>query len=118
MMNKENTIHNILSQREDFLVIGLTGRLGSGCSKVAEVLATSYEEMMFPHPIPQKGQGNILEDARPLRILADYAESHWIKFDVIHVGAVISTFIFNNDSRFIYDFGSCQQWIDKCIYPY
>lgn len=105
-MNQEKTIQNILSQREDFLVIGLTGRLGSGCSKVAEVLATPYEEMKFPHPVPQKGQSGITEEMRILRILAEYAQWHWIKFDVIHVGAVISTFILADDSRFIYDLGS------------
>lgn len=102
-MNQEKTVRNILSQREDFLIIGLTGRMGSGCSKVAEVLATPYEEMNFPHPIPQKGQESLSEEGRILRILADYAESHWLKFDVIRVGAVIATFILNDDSRFLFD---------------
>ena len=91
-MKQEKTIRNILSQREDIVVVGLTGRMGSGCSKVAEVLATPYEEMKFPHPIPQKGQESLSEEGRTLRILADYAESHWVKFDVIRVGAVIASF--------------------------
>lgn len=102
-MKQEKTIRNILSQREDFVVVGLTGRMGSGCSKVAEVLATPYEEMKFPHPIPQKGQESLSEEGRTLRILADYAESHWVKFDVIRVGAVIASFILNDDSAFLFD---------------
>lgn len=102
-MEQEKTIRNILSQREDFVVVGLTGRMGSGCSKVAEVLATPYDEMKFPHPIPQKGQESLSENGRTLRILADYAESHWVKFDVIRVGAVIASFILNNDSVFLFD---------------
>lgn len=102
-MEQGQTIRNILSQREDFLIIGLTGRMGSGCSKVAEVLATPYEEMKFPHPIPQNGQKSLSEEERTLRILAEYAESHWVKFDVIRVGAVIASFILNNDSAFLFD---------------
>lgn len=104
-MDQGNTMHDILTQREDFLVIGLTGRLGSGCSKVAEVLATPFDEMNFPNPIPQLGQPSLTEESRTIRILAEYAQSHWLKFDVIHVGAIIATFILDDDRRFMYDLG-------------
>lgn len=102
-MAQKNTIHDILTQREDFMVIGLTGRMGSGCSKVADVLATPFEEMNFPHPTPQPGMRSLTEEERAVRIIAEYAEAHWLKFDVVQVGAIIATFILNNDSRFIND---------------
>ena len=102
-MDQRKTMHDILTQREDFLVIGLTGRLGSGCSKVAEVLATPFDEMNFPNPVPQLGLPSLTEESRTIRILAEYAQAHWLKFDVIQVGAIIATFILNDDSRFIYD---------------
>ena len=105
-MEQENTIHDILSQREEFLVIGLTGRMGSGCSKVAQVLATPYEKMDFPHPKPQTGLRSLPEEERVTRIIAEYAESHWIKFDVIQAGAIIATFILNDDNCFIKDLAS------------
>lgn len=102
-MEQAITIQNILAQREEFLVIGLTGRMGSGCSKVAEVLATPYDKMNFPSPSPQQGQESLTEEGRILRILAEYADSHWLKFDVIRVGAIIATFILNDDRMFIFD---------------
>ena len=74
-MKQKNTIHHILSQREEFLVIGLTGRMGSGCSKVAQVLATPFDEMNFPHPSPQPGTRSLSEEERITRIVAEYAES-------------------------------------------
>ena len=102
-MDQRKTMHNILTQREDFLVIGLTGRLGSGCSKVAEVLATPFEEMNFPNPVPQLGLPSLTPESRTIRILAEYAQAHWLKFDVIQVGAIIANFILDDDTRFVYD---------------
>ena len=102
-MEQKNTIHDILSQREEFLVIGLTGRMGSGCSKVAQVLATPYEKMDFPHPKPQSGLRSLSEEERITRIIAEYAGRHWIKFDVIQAGAIIATFILDNDRCFARD---------------
>lgn len=105
-MEQKNTIHDILTQREEFIVIGLTGRMGSGCSKVADVLARPFEEMHFPHPAPQPGMRSLTEEERTIRIIAEYAEKHWLKFDIIQVSAIIATFILNDDSRFINDLNS------------
>lgn len=114
-MNQGNTMHDILSQKEDFLVIGLTGRLGSGCSKVAGVLASSFDELNFPNPVPQMGQPSLEEESRVIRILAEYAQAHWLKFDVIQVGAIISTFLLDDDSRFVSDLcsGTLQEKSDE-----
>jgi len=102
-MTDNYTIHDILTQREEFLVIGLTGRMGSGCSKVAQLLATPFEELKFPNPAPQPGLQSLTEEERAIRIIAEYANAHWLKFDVIQVGALIATFILDDDERFVYD---------------
>ncbi len=102
-MGNNRTIHDILTQREEFLVIGLTGRMGSGCSKVAQLLATPFDELKFPHPVPQPGLKSLTEEERAIRIIAEYADAHWLKFDVIQVGALIATFVLEDDRRFIYD---------------
>ena len=102
-MSDTYKIHDILNQREEFLVIGLTGRMGSGCSKVAQLLATPYDELKFPHPVPQPGLQSLTPEERAIRIIAEYADAHWLKFDVIQVGALIATFILEDDRRFVYD---------------
>lgn len=96
-------IHDILNQKEEFLVVGLTGRMGSGCSKVAQLLATPFDDLKFPNPAPQPGLQSLTEEERAIRIIAEYANEHWLKFDVIQVGALIATFIFEDDNRFVYD---------------
>ncbi len=102
-MSDTYKIHDILNQREEFLVVGLTGRMGSGCSKVAQLLATPFDDLKFPNPTPQPGLQSLTEEERAIRIIAEYAKEHWLKFDVIQVGALIATFIFEDDRRFIYD---------------
>ena len=105
-MGQKNTIHDVLTQREEFIVIGLTGRMGSGCSKVADVLAKPFEEMHFQGNTPQPGMRSLTEEERTFRIISEYAEEHWVKFDIIQVSAIIATFILNDDSRFINDLNS------------
>lgn len=102
-MSDTYKIHDILNQREEFLVVGLTGRMGSGCSKVAQLLSTPFDDLKFPNPTPQPGLQSLTEEERAIRIIAEYADEHWLKFDVIQVGALIATFIFEDDRRFIYD---------------
>lgn len=102
-MSNTYKIHDILNQKEEFLVVGLTGRMGSGCSKVAQLLETSYEDLKYPNPAPQPGLKSLTEEERAIRIIAEYTNEHWLKFDVIQVGALIATFIFKDDRRFIYD---------------
>lgn len=42
-MNTPKTkLDELYSLREDFSIIGLTGRTGSGCSKVAELLSKDF----------------------------------------------------------------------------
>ncbi len=35
----ENVIESIYNEREQFILIGLTGRTGSGCSTVSKILS-------------------------------------------------------------------------------
>ena len=39
-MSTRNSIRKLYDEKKDFIIIGLTGRTGSGCSTVAEILAT------------------------------------------------------------------------------
>ena len=38
-MDKAEAIKSLYSQREKFILVGLTGRTGSGCTTVSEILA-------------------------------------------------------------------------------
>ena len=93
--NRNSARHNMLNlmmQHEEFIVIGLTGRIGSGCSRVAKVLSSSYKDLNLPLITP--GYQGLADDmARDRRILQRYASAHWVKFDIIRARTAITSFL-------------------------
>lgn len=109
-MTKENEkrrlMRETLRQHEEFLVIGLTGRLGSGCSEAAAILGSSFEQIAFP-PIHPGNLGLKDDKERDIRILYRYASHHWQEFDVIRVRTVITSFLLEQFGLFIEDAKRC-----------
>lgn len=109
--NSRLSIERTLSDREDFLVIGLTGRIGSGCSEVAKVLSSSIHDLKLPSIAPgARGLRDDLE--RDQRVLQQYAASHWAKFDIIQVRTVITTFLLKDIREFVRQFLCLKQKSD------
>ncbi|CAD6562848.1 hypothetical protein ACFQ3P_39720 [Paraburkholderia sabiae] len=79
-------IGKVFEHRKNFLVIGLTGRTGSGCTTAARVLATAlFSDLSLPSvQNPPRSH----ED-RKLRIVRLWAEKHWQPFATISVTALI-----------------------------
>lgn len=102
-------ITEMLKQHEEFLVIGLTGRVGSGCSKAADILGSSFSEIGLP-PIYPGDMGLADDRERDRRILYRYAKHHWLKFDVIRVRTIITSFLLEEMPAF------CEE-IASYLYP-
>jgi deoxycytidylate deaminase len=79
----------IFEHRESFIVIGLTGRTGSGCTTVADALVTDdYNALGLPMvQNPPRGH----ED-RKFRIVNNWLKSHWHPFTAIRVSHAIASF--------------------------
>lgn len=98
---------NIMSQNEEFIIIGLTGRVGSGCSEAAEIFGSTYQQLELP--LIQPGiQGLRNNEERDLRILQRYAEAHWLKFDIIRTRTIISSFLLEEFDEFIKTIGQLE----------
>lgn len=96
---RRKNIVNIMSQNEEFIIIGLTGRVGSGCSEAAEIFGSTYQQLELP--LIQPGiQGLRNNEERDLRILQRYAGAHWLKFDIIRVRTIISVFLLEEFTEF------------------
>lgn len=79
-------INKVFEHRKNFLVIGLTGRTGSGCSTAAGILAEKeFSGLKFPsiHNPPEN------QEHRKLRIIRLWAEVHWHPFNLISVTSLI-----------------------------
>lgn len=89
----------ILSEREEFLVIGLTGRVGSGCTEAADILCSTIPELRIPSIYPGD-RGLLNDDERDKRIIVRYFNAHWIAFDLIQVRTIITSFLLKDISGF------------------
>lgn len=90
-MTIDNAIKNIYAEREKFIIIGLTGRTGSGCTKVSEILGTeNFENLCLHDP---KTTGFETNEQRKYQIIYNYAERHWDPFFRISMTDIIFSFI-------------------------
>lgn len=88
-------IDQLYELRSNFIVIGLTGRTGSGCSTVAKLLQSkNFGE--FNAPLPEQGN-EISNDARKYRITYNYLNNNWEKFTVIRASDIITLLVLKNE---------------------
>ncbi len=90
MDETRKSIHELFEERKKFVLVGLTGRTGSGCSTTAELMKRNWSN--FDAPKPQSGTF-LNNEERKYRILYDYAEKNWSSFQWIQVKDVITSFM-------------------------
>ncbi|MDP2440456.1 MAG: hypothetical protein U1D36_21730 [Hydrogenophaga sp.] len=88
-------LKNLFHRRGQFVVIGLTGRTGSGCSTVARLLNQEFTKL---NPPASKNSNPTPED-RKYRITRDYAAIHWIPFFSLSISNVIQSFLLDSEEE-------------------
>lgn len=98
---QKNTIKEIFEQREKFIIIGLTGKIGSGCSTVAKQCEKSFRELKLSCPQPP-ANGKWDDSQRDSRIIQRFYSYHIEEklFFVIKVRNVILSFILEDSNVF------------------
>ena len=91
---------NIMSQNEAFIIIGLTGRIGSGCSKATSVFSADYQDLELAQEQPG-ADGFKNDEERDRRIIQRFAKAHWLPFDVLKTRTIITTFLLEQFNDFI-----------------
>lgn len=83
----KNSIEKLYGSDDDFILIGVTGRTGSGCSTVANIL--SSEEKNLKHSL---FQGSYPEDNkhRVEKIIFNRFKENWKPFLLIQVSSIIT----------------------------
>lgn len=81
-------LERVYKETGDFVVIGLTGRTGSGCSTAAKVL--SSPSLDLPDVSHSHYVGN---ERRKFRIIKSYIEKNWIPFYWLQIRSVITRYI-------------------------
>jgi len=83
----KSAIGTIYGKDDDFILLGLTGRTGSGCSTVAKILQTKKEEIKHSLFFGDNPKNN--ED-RIQKIIRKHFESTWETFQLIQVRSVLT----------------------------
>lgn len=84
-------LDTIYKERQKFIILGLTGRTGSGCSTISELLSEkSFSEFNPPKP---KLNNFSNDEERKYRIVYDYLKQQWYQFHHIKMSDVVSTFL-------------------------
>jgi dCMP deaminase len=83
-----DAIKKTYSHVGNFILLGLTGRTGSGCSTAAKILG---QESLYP--IGDSAIYTSVNDRRKLSIIQKYTQNNWEPFYSIRVTTVITYFI-------------------------
>jgi deoxycytidylate deaminase/dephospho-CoA kinase len=90
----KSAIGRIYGDDDDFIVLGLTGRTGSGCSTAAKILQSGIEDIRHSLFSGEKPGSN---GQRKERILLRHFKATWIPFLLIQVRALITTFLLDTE---------------------
>lgn len=86
----KSAIERIYGDDDDFIVLGLTGRTGSGCSTSAKILQANIDEIR--HSL-FSGKNPSNNEQRKERIILRHFEATWTPFLLIQVRSIITTFL-------------------------
>ena len=81
-------VDQIFKLRKDFIVIGLTGRTGSGCTTVAKIMSTE-EASDIKSEYREFNNEKINNNTRKERIVAKFISSNWRPFFTIKASDII-----------------------------
>lgn len=93
IMDVAQSVDQLFRRRGDFIVIGLTGRTGSGCSSAAELLSREFSAL----PLEPIASPLTTPEQRKYRIVHEYSQKTWSPFIQLSVTAVILTFVLEAD---------------------
>lgn len=96
-MNTRDCVTTIYDERCKFIIIGLTGRTGSGCSEAANILGIENFDNLNLR-IPNNHDLKSKEE-RKYRIVYNYAKNNWGNFYILRMSDIIFSFILQYDLK-------------------
>ncbi len=95
-------VKNVYQELDNCIIIGLTGRTGSGCSTTAKILQTKkFDDLTLPTP---KTHDFIDIDERKYQIVHRFIKNNWHPFTIIEVSSIILSFVLEKSWDEFYEF--------------
>jgi len=86
-----NIVDSIYRLRQSFLIIGLTGRTGSGCSTIAKLLSGEFADLYAPDPCDYIAPHP--NEKRKYSMVYNYLQKQWKCFEVISASDMLFFFV-------------------------
>lgn len=113
-MNNKQALQEIFSVRSNFILVGLTGRTGSGCTTTSNILGKKKTSFPNVENIRFNGESFYKDlDAHRYKLLKKYAENNWNCFFDIKVSDIISIYLFQLETDALAEFISAQGGVKK-----
>ncbi|MGZ4968593.1 MAG: anti-phage dCTP deaminase [Methylobacter sp.] len=90
----KSTIDSIYNKDSDFIVLGLTGRTGSGCSTAADILQKTSNEISNSLFNGDKPENN---EERKEKIILSFFKKNWHPFQLLKVRSIITLMLAESD---------------------
>jgi len=100
-MNTGTDLSSLYELRNNYTVIGLTGRTCSGCSTIATQLASEFDDNVFPNPTDFTGAHN---SYKKYKIIYNYSKENYQKYDIIKYKDVLTLIILKYQFQDFIDF--------------
>lgn len=81
---------SLFDSMKSFVVLGLCGRTGSGCTEAANILGKNFSDLNLPPP--SAAPGGSVQDAEEL-IIYNYAEKNWVPFYRIKTSSLMTGYL-------------------------
>lgn len=91
-----NIAESLFNSMKGFVVLGLCGHTGSGCSTAASILHQSFSILQLPPPAAAPEDS--ISDAEQL-ILYNYAKQNWARFYLIRVSQLMTGYLLVEDKE-------------------
>ncbi len=88
-------LNKLYELRQDFIIIGLTGRVGAGCTTIAQIFANKdFEDCDFP--VPEKKFTTVGKDNnnRKYKIAYNFLKENWEPFFLIKYSKIVSLIVY------------------------
>jgi len=85
LSDESNALERVYVESSEFIILGLTGRTGSGCSTAAKIL--SEDDIHLPESSKIYSSEN---DSRKYKIVRNYIKENWKPFISIQMRVVIT----------------------------
>ena len=88
MKNYNDAVNQIYAEKEQQIILGLTGRTGAGCSTAAGILKKQFDNLELEYYVDQNEN---IKEKKAFEIIKEYiaSDNRWVPFIVIEGSCVI-----------------------------